>query len=264
MSLMLLTAFLTVTMFPGIVSAASEKRKLVASETTYFADGKKKNAISYKYDKYGNIIRNKSTFPYSDFSETVETRKNTYWKNTGLLKKVVRKFTSKSMPGVITETYTKKGILKKSVSDFDGYEKTITTYKNNGKRITSSVTKSVATGKVLTKQTYDKYGHATKTIDYDDRGTSVTTEKYTYKKGRLVKCVLSFGDGRKTTVTYDSHGNLVKTVFVFDDGSKSVSTWKNKYTKDGYLKESIVYNGTKQTKKNMTERTVFTYTKKKY
>lgn len=62
MSLMLLTAFLTVTMFPGIVSAASEKRKLVASETTYFADGKKKNAISYKYDKYGNIIRKNPLF----------------------------------------------------------------------------------------------------------------------------------------------------------------------------------------------------------
>lgn len=152
----------------------------------YNSNGKLTSTTIYKYDKKGNEV--KCTIKFKDGSDDiVTTTKYTY--SGSKIKKSVEKCSDGTS---ITTTYYNNGNTKKY------------TYKSNGYTFTNY---------------YNSKEQNTKTVSSD--ATTKSTEKSTYKNGRLVKTVRNETDKAskkvtKVTYTYkhktDANGNLTETI----------------------------------------------------
>lgn len=236
---------------------AAKKQKLIKTIKEY-EDGKLVYSQDRTYDSKGGLTKIKWTTDYGEKASGTSIRKITYWgKNSKVIKKVV----IKDGNSTATYTYTKKGLVRKEVYSSKDYKQT-TTYKNNGKRLTSYVTKD-SSGKKTSEGTYDKHGNLLKFTDYNEDRKSVYKYNNTYRNGILTKRVLTDSEGRVYTSKYDKKGNLISYV-AKDSGGKVTykETYENTY-KSGYLtkttSERISEGGTKTKVK-----TVYTYTKKSY
>ena len=225
----IITVFLA--MSATVACAAEKTKKLVASEKTYNAEGDLIAKMTYKYDQYGNLISYKSKSrkdvhsPYTEYSYKVTNK----YKKGQLIKKV----TVYNSGSKVIETFTyKKGLLKKSVQ------------KSNGK--------------VLLELYYDKYGHYTDEYFYPEDGSKKQhhRHKITYKNGVRKTEKFLIDGGYWNYFIYDKYGNIKEATYKF--GTKTTYKYKNQY-KNGLLKETRRY-----LKKNLVDRTVYQYTKKRY
>ena len=175
--------------------------------------------------------------------------------------KVVEKYTTpdgSTSTFTTKSTYYKNGLLKQDT--YNGKSKTVYTYDKSG--YAKSEKEYSDDGKLSYEYALKiKKGVPVSGTFYSyDNGKKIktTTYKYTYKKGLLMKSVVtSLISGEKNTyeykyykngarkqykskyfsVTYDKKGNATKEVYKGSEGNTETTTYKNKYNKKGYLSE---------------------------
>ena len=264
-------------MIPASVFAATKTRRTKTIKT-YNSDGELTSQTSYTYDSKGNTkkeVNKNREFDHVDdkykWIKSTTTYTRTYYSN-GNIKKAVSKY---STSGSYTSYYNSNGVLTKTVDKYktDGKMITIVTtykYRSNGK-IKSSVTKR---NQILkSKSTFDSNGRVKKRKEYDDKGKKVirtTTYSYKTSNGRIIQETEKTSDGSKYVFNYkyNQKGDEILWAYTITredyDGTPYTEslkeTYKYKYNKDGSIKEKLTYDQEGE----LSSRSVYTYTKKKY
>ena len=256
--ILVLTAFLVALALP-VSAFAAKKEKKIKTEKTY-VNGKLVISSSFTYNKNG--LETKASYYYKD-DDGKETKTNskstwTMWKGS----KVPKKRVTKEGKGKFVWYFNKKGMVTKQDFKYEDGSREIATLKYKGKTLKSLVWKD-SKGNILSKSTFDKYGH-TKTLTHYENGKVdfSTTSVNTYKKGVLRKTVVTYNTGSVHTTIYDSKGEMTSYTAKNKDGYV-YHTYTSKNTYSGkYLKKAVttVTDGDQK----YTQTTVYTYTSKKY
>ena len=250
-----LAAVMILMIFP-IQAGAAAKTKKISSYTVYSADGKKTMQRKFRYNNKG-ILKSLTSKMYRNgrlVRTVTDSRRYTYWGNTGVIKKAVLT----DDEGTYTHTYNRKGILLSSKFEMKSGDssKRTGTIKNNAVYYETRN----KDGKLIDKSKQTKDGYVLSFTSYNEDGDVVFsyTQTLTRKKGVVRKIVKRSSDGSKEVTKYDKHGNIIKYTYTGSNGRAETTTTKNTYKK-GYLTKVQEYSG-----KKLLSYTVYKYTKKAY
>ena len=282
--LLLLALLISGAVFTVTPMAAAKKVKKISTVKKYNSKGELTRVYNIKYNKYGYVSKVTCKL-YSQYqTNAFKTLKAVYTYKYNADKTLKKMTVDKENRKTVT-TFTKKGLPKTS-SAKEGRLSSKTTYKKglpqkNVQTIsgrTHSVTKYNSKGDVKTEQYYD------------DDGTVLSENSYTYKyknglKTSETKKVIAkrepFIETDKVKYTYDKHNYLKKEVWkatysknpnyksenddeedageVYPKPSSWFTTYSNTY-KNGLLTKRVV----KYTDGPEQFKTTISYTKKKY